>query len=386
MRILIISARYAPHVGGLENVVTELSSRLRQHHDVQIITNRFPRSLPAHETLDGISVTRLHFLLPRRRYLPRHAPVFFAAFLLAPLTLTALWRAIRHFKPDVINLHYAGNPSFFVWAVASLLDIPLVVSLHGSDVWIEAQRSPFDRWVFRRLIARAQTVTGCSMSLLEDAAAFAPEVLTKAVSIHNGVDHHIFTNAHPYDYPRPYIAGVGRLDHCKGFDLLIEAFARIAPDFPDLDLLIAGSGAAQADLQAQIDRLCLSERIKLVGTLRNPALASFYKSAQIVATPSRRESFGIVALEALATGRCLVVSRIGGLVEALAGAHVIWVKPEADSIEAGLRQALAHIQTDAWRAESAHNIEVSAQFGWDKVAGRYEAVLKNARQIGFAQK
>lgn len=382
MRILLITARYPPHVGGLEGVMEELSSRLSQQHTVEVITNRLPNSLPAHETLNGISVTRLHFLLPRRWHFPKQMDKFFAAFLLAPLTLIRLWGAIRRFKPDVVNLHYTGNPSFFVWVVMRLFDIPLVVSLHGADVWIEAQRSPFDRWIFRRLAARSKAVTGCSMSLLEDAAVFAPEVLTKAVSIHNGVDHAVFTDAPPYAHPRPYIAGVGRLDHRKGFDMLIDAFARIAPDFPDYDLLIAGSGAVQDDLQAQIDRLNLSERVKLFGMLRNPALASFYKGAQIVAIPSRRESFGIVALEALATGTYLVVSRVGGLVEALADAHVTWVTPETSSIESGLRQALDHIQGDAWRAESAHNIGASAHFGWDKVAARYLAVLEKAVDDG----
>jgi glycosyltransferase involved in cell wall biosynthesis len=382
MRILLIPARYPPHVGGLEGVMAELSSRLSQQHEVQVITNRLPSSLPAHETLDGIPVTRLHFLLPRRWHFPKQMDKFFAAFLLAPLALVGLWRAIRRFKPDVVNLHYTGNPSFFVWAVMHLFDIPLVVSLHGADVWIEAQRSPFDRWVFRRLVARAEAVTGCSMSLLEDAAAFAPEVLTKAVSIHNGVDHAAFTHAAVYSHPRPYIASVGRLDHRKGFDLLIDAFARIAPDFPHYDLLIAGSGAVQADLQAQIDRLGLSERVKLVGRLRNPVLAAFYKSAQVVAIPSRREGFGIVALEALATGTYLVVSRVGGLVEALADARVTWVTPETDSLESGLREGLARIKTDAWRADSQHNIHASAHFGWDKVADRYLAVLEKAARGG----
>lgn len=383
MRILFITARYLPHVGGLESVVSELSRRFSQQHEVRVITNRLPRSLPAHEILDSVPLTRLYFLLPRGRDFPKQMDKFFAAFLLAPLTLFALWRSIQRFKPHVVNLHYAGNPSFFVWTIMNLFSVPLIVSLHGSDVWIEARRSPFDRWVFRRLVARAEAVTGCSMSLLEDAAAFAPEVLTKAVPIHNGVDHQAFADALAYSHPRPYIASVGRLDHCKGFDMLIDAFARIAPDFPDYDLLIAGSGTVHDDLQAQIDHLGLSERVKLIGSLLNPMpLASFYKGARIVAVPSRRESFGIVALEALASGTHLVVSRVGGLVEALADAHVTWVTPETNSIESGLRKALAHIQTDAWRAESQHNIHASAHFGWDKVAARYLAVLEKAARDG----
>lgn len=379
MRILFITARYRPHVGGLETVVSELAQHLKDGHQVEVIANRSPRSLAAHEVIDGVPVTRLHFLLPRLWHLPKQAKQFFAAFLLALPTMTALHRAIERFQPDVINLHYAGSHlSAFTWAAMRLSRTPLVVSLHGSDVWVEAGRSPLDRWVFRRLVARANAVTACSASLLEDAAALAPEIRAKGVPIHNGVHRSLFVDAAPYDHPRPYIAGVGRLDHRKGFDLLIEAFAHIALDFPNHDLLIAGGGSAQADLQAQIDHFQLAHRVKLIGVLRHPALASFYKSACVAVIPSRREPFGIVALEALTAGTHIVATRVDGLVEALADARVTWVTPEIDSIESGLRQALAAIQTDAWRADSQHNIHASAHFGWDKVADRYLAVLERA--------
>lgn len=379
MRILLITSRYLPHVGGLETVVSQLAQHFKEQHQVEIIANRLPSSLPAHEVIDGVPVTRLHFLLPRLWHLPKQVKQFLAAFPLAPLTLTALQRSIQRFQPDVINLHYAGNHlSAFVWAALRSNKIPLVVSLHGSDVWSEAQRSSFDRSIFRRLAACAHAVTTCSASLLEDAVALAPDIRRKGIPIHNGVQRSLFVNAEPYDYPCPYIAGVGRLDHRKGFDMLIDAFACVAPDFPDHHLLIAGGGAAQAELQAQIDRLQLAHRAKLVGLLRHPALGSFYKSAQIAVIPSRREPFGIVALEALAAGTHIVAARVDGLVEALADARVTWVMPETDSLESGLREALARIETDAWRADSQHNIRASAHFGWDKVADRYLAVLERA--------
>lgn len=379
MRILLITSRYLPHVGGLETVVSQLAQHFKEQHQVEIIANRLPSSLPTHEVIDGVPVTRLHFLLPRLWHLPKQAKQFLAAFPLAPLTLTALQRSIQRFQPDVINLHYAGNHlSAFVWAALRSNKIPLVVSLHGSDVWVEAGRSAFDRWIFRCLAARAHAVTACSASLLEDAVALAPDIRGKGIPIHNGVQRSLFVDAEPYDYPCPYIAGVGRLDHRKGFDLLIDAFARVASDFPDHHLLIAGGGAAQAELQAQIDRLQLAHRAKLVGVLRHPALGSFYKSAQVAVIPSRREPFGIVALEALAAGTHIVATRVDGLVEALADARVTWVTPETDSLESGLREGLARIKTDAWRADSQHNAEVSAHFGWDKVAERYLGVLERA--------
>ncbi len=75
MRILMVSARYLPHRGGSESVVQHLAREfVRRGHRVQIITNRYPRSLPPVETIGGVKVKRLQFLLPEMAYLKKLAP------------------------------------------------------------------------------------------------------------------------------------------------------------------------------------------------------------------------------------------------------------------------------------------------------------------------
>lgn len=380
MRILLVPARYAPHIGGVEGVAGELAARLTAAgHEVRVLTNRVPRTLPAHDQIDGVRVQRVLFLLPRWRHVPRKLDEFIGGVVFAPLTFWRAGRLLWTFKPQVVNVHYLGNQTPFMLVLRRLFQFRLVVSLHGSDVWVEAQRSRYDRWLFRRALRACAAVTCCSNALLSEVLAAVPEAPHKASAVRNGVDYAVYADAPPHARARPYVFAVGRLVERKGFDLLIDAFAPLAADFPDYDLQIAGAGDQMPLLAAQIERLGLQGRVILLGAVRNPLLASMYKGAAVNVVPSRRESFGIVALEALATGRPLVVSRAAGLEEALTGARVLWFAPgDSAALAAALRDALRADGTDSAREDGAHNQRVSRESGWDKVTERYLAVLEAA--------
>ncbi len=96
------------------------------------------------------------------------------------------------------------------------------------------------------------------------------------------------------------IVGMGRLIHQKGFDLLIQAFARIVDDFPGWNLVILGEGAARAELSALIVELRLSGRVSLPGATRHPA--EYLERAELFVLSSRYEGFGNVLVEAMGHG------------------------------------------------------------------------------------
>jgi glycosyltransferase involved in cell wall biosynthesis len=362
MRVLLIPPRYYPHIGGVQTVVNEIAAHLRAQHTLEIVTSRQPRTLPRREIVDDVPVTRVFFFR-----LVGNVPPFWwlIGLCLFPLTFIDLGLALRRFRPDVVNLHFLGSQRLFVLAWHLLLRFPLVLSLHGADVEIETQRTPFDRWLFRVLMRRADVVTSCSQALLSRAVQIAPEANGKSTVIHNGVHEQVFAAAAPHQHERRYILGVGRLVSDKGFDLLLDAFARL--NLPDSDLIIAGDGDQAAALCAQAERLGLSERVRFWGSISRDQVASFMAGAALIAIPSRREPFGIVGLEALASGCPAVVARVGGLVEALGDADVTWFTPNSvDDLARALSAALRQPH------DRERNQAVARRFTWEQVAERYQ--------------
>ncbi|HEX9005688.1 MAG TPA: glycosyltransferase [Bacteroidota bacterium] len=329
MRIILLASTYAPRIGGVERVAGELAGEFqRLGHEVRVITNRYPRHLPAVELRDGIPVRRLHFLLPRLRYLRQgRLALFLAATILAPATFVRLCAIFLHAKPDIVNVHYLGAPAPFVLAARWLMPFRLVVSFHGADVQIEPRRSWFDRWLFRLALRKADRVTFCSNALREEAAAVGP--LTDAVSvvIHNGANTALLAAAAPEQRARRYLFAAGRLERQKGFDLLIAAFARAAGDRPDVDLVIAGEGPERAPLEATAVEHAVAQRVVFMGPCPAERVAALMKGSVRTVIPSRREPFGLVGMEARVAGVPVIASTVGGLPEALAGADVVWCTP-----------------------------------------------------------
>ncbi|MCU1346198.1 MAG: glycosyl transferase, partial [Acidimicrobiia bacterium] len=108
--------------------------------------------------------------------------------------------------------------------------------------------------------------------------------------------------------PHGQLLAVGRLVHEKGFDVLIEAVAET-----QLPLILVGDGPLRAELEDLAARR--HAPVRFVGAVPPSALAHLYIEARAVVVPSRREGFGLVAAEALASARTVIASRVGGLVD-----------------------------------------------------------------------
>lgn len=371
MRILLITSRYLPHTGGLEVVVHELAAHLRLGgHKVQIVAQRVPRTLPSHEQIDQTQVIRLLFIYPDLGTLMSgRLGLWLAAIVYLPLTLIKLYGAAQRFKPDVINFHYVGIPALFVWLLSYLYRVPLIVSLHGGDVNSIPFENRFRCWLFKAILRRASEVTACSKVLLTQALELSPDSASKAHVITNGVDTALFASIAPHDHLRPYIFAVGQLGQHKGFDILLGAFAEIARAYPEIDLLIAGEGREKDVLDAQIQSNGLAGRAVLLGRVSHDQVAAFMKGSLVIVIPSRREPFGIVGLEAMASGRPVIVRRVGGLVEALEEATVTWLEDENPT---SLAEALRQVLDRPDRAQPSETNQQKAEcHSWGHVTEQY---------------
>jgi len=199
--------------------------------------------------------------------------------------------------------------------------------------------------------------------------------------VYNGVDARFFA-LEPEE--APYILYFGRADlHAKGIDVLLDAFARIAPDYPELALKMAGRGSPHQ--LARVDRLVqrhhLAARVEAVGEVDEVGQEELLRRALFVCMPSRYEGWGMVAVEAAAAGKAVLGTRISGLKDAVRHGETGLL------VEAGREEALAQgmrclLDDDSkrWRL-GVQARQWALRFDWDRIAREQEEVyLRVARE------
>jgi glycogen(starch) synthase len=163
---------------------------------------------------------------------------------------------------------------------------------------------------------------------------------------------------------------VGRLVYEKGFHLALDALAPVIRGLGNVRFVVAGTGTAEAELKRQARRLKLSRHGSFVGWIGDDMLHSLYRIADMCIVPSIYEPFGLVALEAMASGCLCVVADTGGLREVVPGDGTVGLRfPSRDS--AALQEILEQVLTDdEARAQLvAEAREHVLNFGWAEVAG-----------------
>jgi phosphatidyl-myo-inositol dimannoside synthase len=237
-----------------------------------------------------------------------------------PLALIAMHRAYRlalnlakKNRPDLIHAHWVLPNGFIGARLSKTLGLPLVVSLHGSDMYLARKKKifgSFARWVLKR----ANAVTACSPDLQEQAFVLSNRdvALTEY-----GVDVNLFS---PGGEPqRGAVLAVGRLVHKKGFVELLHAFSQICKYYKNSTIEIVGNGPLLEPLREKAVQLGITERVRLPGDAQHSDLPDLYRRAEIVAVPSitdlsgNRDGLPNVLLEALASGCAVIASDIPGI-------------------------------------------------------------------------
>lgn len=186
---------------------------------------------------------------------------------------------------------------------------------------------------------------------------------------------------------------VGRIDPIKGIDVLIEALARAThgTGAADLRLVLVGgeldaSGGPAGELAetvAEIERLGIADRVLVLGSRPQQEIATLYQAVDFVVIPSRYESFGLVAIEAMASGTPVIASRAGGLPYSVRDGVGGLLVPPANAV--ALTDALLELTRDPERrARLAARARGEAErFSWEKVAiamgGVYRSVASRTR-------
>jgi glycosyltransferase involved in cell wall biosynthesis len=264
--------------------------------------------------------------------------------LLVPAFLWSFRRAAARCDSDLVHAHWLA-----AGAVAATLRTPFVVQVWGTDVEL-ARRAP---WLARWILRRARLVIAASSFLADEARALGASevrVVPSGVAIPEDV--------RPPEEP-PHVLYVGRLSEEKGVLELVEATR-------GLPLRVVGDGPLRAQVPSE-------------GFVAPAELGPWYERAAVVAAPSHREGYGVVAREAMAWGRPVVASAVGGLLDAVEDQVTGLRVPPGDV--AALRAALERLLGDAdlrARLGAAARAKALLEFSFDKAAAALVAAYEEA--------
>lgn len=258
-------------------------------------------------------------------------PLLMPGFVMAAVTyaLKLHWRE----RFDLVHGHWAVPGGAIAGLVAGITSLPLVISLHGSDVYV-IERNPLYAAAARYGFRRASQVTACSEDLRDRAVTLGLDAARTTI-IPYGVDVARYArHSHPDGRTKMrarlgvpdqalVIGALGRLVHKKGFSTLIEAMPVVLDAFADVYCVIGGQGDLHSELVAQVQRLNITDRVLLPGHIDWQDTPAYYAMCDLVAVPSVVDAQGNVdglpnvLLEALASGCAVVASRVAGIPSAV---------------------------------------------------------------------
>src|SRR5262245_29482747 len=304
-----------------------------------------------------------------------------------PLALLAMHRAYglalkvaKKNHPDLIHAHWVLPNGFIGARLSKTIDVPLVVSLHGSDMYLARKKKifgSFARWVLKR----ANAVTACSPDLQEQAIQLSNRDVTLT---EYAVDVNLFSPGG--ERRQGTVLAVGRLVHKKGFVELLHAFSQIFKYYKTSTIEIVGDGPLFEPLRDKAAQLGITERVRLPGAAQHSDLPELYRHAEIVAVPSitdisgNRDGLPNVLLEALASGCAVIASDIPGIRNVIKD-HQDGLLVRSGDIDS-LSSAMVELFRDPELRErlgSAARQRAANELSWDVKCKQLEGIYEKAR-------
>jgi glycosyltransferase involved in cell wall biosynthesis len=316
---------------------------------------------------------------PRYPVLPKRWLYATVAPLIALTARGAFKRACARTNASFVHVHDLYPSGAAGRRLCDAASLPYVLTVHGLDLYSNLENP---RWRREILAAGrgARAVICVGERLATDVTAelgLDPSLVTV---IPNTYDVRRYTHVERARGPVLRILSVGRLSHEKGHDVLLRAFAQVRVAGVEATLTMVGDGPERTALEALASDLGIADAVEFKGILLDEPLAAEMRGADLFVLPSRSEGFGVVLIEALATGLPVVATRSGGPDGIVAdGDGVLVAADDVDAFVAGLHDAIARLDsfdsTDI-AARAAARYSPSAVGGM--LVSVYEAVLAGA--------
>lgn len=355
------------HVGGLEIATYNIASILSErNHEVHIITS-LDVGLPKENMENGFYVHRIPTL---------EMPILRTSFFSIGSLLV-----IKKIDPDLIHIQtiFLG---FAGLLIKMLIHKPYIVYGHGSDVYLS--------WRFKRILSKYILKSADAVVALTQ---YMKRELQKSSNKHifvipNGIILEKFDDITGNNLrdklklkDKKMILFVGSLRPVKGVRYLIDAMEFLVEKNKNISLVLVGDGEDRDDLKDLVKGYNLDEHVIFVGRVSDEEVPEYMAAADIFVLPSLSEGFGIVLLEAMASGLPIIATNIAGISEMVTdGENGFLVEPK--NPEEIADRIMKLLEDDALREIISHNNkEKSKQFSWSQVVDMIESVYMNVLKI-----
>ena len=310
-----------------------------------------------------------------------------AAYAALPLYAAAMLARARavciSWQPQVIHAHWAIPGGVLGALLARQQRLPLVISLHGSDMYL-ARKSPVYGRLARWAFGQAKAISACSQNLF-DSAIHLGAPLNRTRLIPYGVDTQRFSPAPSRANTAPVVLATGRLVAKKGFDQLIAAAPAIFARCPAAEIWIAGEGDSRAQLEGLRAALPapLQTKIKFLGQRPWSDLPDLLRQASVFVLPSVRDEAGNEdglpnsLLEGMASGLAIVASDLAGVPAVIRDEQTGLLMPPGDA--SALADAVVRLLQDAELSERLGHAArrfAESELSWQMAAQQFEALMR----------
>lgn len=350
MRIVTLTMDFPPGIGGIQTYLYEILNRLGRSHEIIIITP-VAGKLPSTSTLSKIILKQNNAI--------------------------AYWKMVHQLNPKRILVGHA-HPQLLL-AAQLYLQHDYATVAYGND-FLAAQKR-WHRPLFNYLLAKSTpliTITHANATRLQTLG------LSNPVVIYPGTDPKQFTLPTQKENTAPILLTVSRLVPRKGIDLVIKTLPALLETWPDLQYVVVGDGPDQKRLQSLTQQLTVKDTVHFLGRVSDEQLKHHYHQADIFVMPNREiaeagsvEGFGIVFLEASASGLPVIAGRSGGAVEAVQDGKTGFLVPPDDA-EALTKTLHRLLNDEELRQQLGQNGRswVETTMNWDRAAQELAQALQ----------
>ena len=311
--------------------VFELSNLLAKKYKIVVLA---PHSFKAakKERLGNLIVCRFRYFSPEKyQKIAYGAGVIpnvkksFLAKIQIPLFLASQFKNAKNIieteKIDSIHAHWLIPQGLIGALLKKIYKIPLIVTIHGSDLF--PLKNKLFKYLQKNVVKNANVITVPSQTVKIELLSRFPDIKNKIRIVSMGIDTKLFKPKNvrkkfKKDKNNKIILFVGRLNEQKGIEYLIKAMPNVISKIKNIKLLIIGEGDYRKYLEKITNGLKLNDFVKFLGSKPHNELADYYNLADVFVLPSvttkiGTEGLGLVLIEAMACGTCVIGSSSGGI-------------------------------------------------------------------------